>query len=293
MVSKPYRLRPSIHPATCNGWNDARCHPCRSSTLLTMEYTENFQSGGETAVMSRDTPMYKAFLWGFPALSIIATWWIPAAVQLSFFTTGLVSAIQTMAFRNEKIRKYLGIAPMPKTQSKDGEDGSGSGTLRLRNDQYSVEGQTGEREPAPNTYKSFFLNRQRAAPKGMDIDKYEQAKAAFAGGQWLQAKQFYREAVKDIKYTRLPTKSISSVAGKSAEVNPPKPKAAWREKLEKQMSDTTKPMTSYLKDRKDDVAAKERRDAIERFESKRRKEELLKRHADRRMRRERNKEPKL
>lgn len=48
-----------------------------------------------------------------PALSFVFTWWLPAAVQLSFFVSGLVTFLQARAFQNPAIRRKLGITALP------------------------------------------------------------------------------------------------------------------------------------------------------------------------------------
>jgi YidC/Oxa1 family membrane protein insertase len=53
-------------------------------------------------------------MWGLPALSIAFTWWMPAAVQVTFFVSGLLSFGQASLFRQEWFRKYFNMTPVPK-----------------------------------------------------------------------------------------------------------------------------------------------------------------------------------
>lgn len=55
----------------------------------------------------------KLLAYGFPILSILFTFWLPAGVQLSFFVTGLWSAAQVTLFKNPAFRSFLGMTQMP------------------------------------------------------------------------------------------------------------------------------------------------------------------------------------
>ena len=61
--------------------------------------------------MSPNTMKLLAF--GFPILSLLFTFWLPAGVQLSFFVTGLWSAAQVTLFRKPAVRSALGMMQMP------------------------------------------------------------------------------------------------------------------------------------------------------------------------------------
>jgi YidC/Oxa1 family membrane protein insertase len=58
--------------------------------------------------------MMNAFKWGLPALTVIFTWWQPAALQLTFFISGLLSFGQASLFRTEWFRKFFNMTPIPK-----------------------------------------------------------------------------------------------------------------------------------------------------------------------------------
>lgn len=55
----------------------------------------------------------KGFMYGFPILTLAFTWWLPAAVQLSFFATSMLSLGQALLFRSDKIRTIVGLSPKP------------------------------------------------------------------------------------------------------------------------------------------------------------------------------------
>lgn len=55
----------------------------------------------------------KLLSYGFPAISFLVTSFLPAGVQLSFFVTGILSAVQVTLFRVPAVRSYLGMAQMP------------------------------------------------------------------------------------------------------------------------------------------------------------------------------------
>lgn len=57
--------------------------------------------------------VFNAMKWGLPALSLLFTWWLPAAVQLSFFVSGLMSFGQATLFRQTWFRQYWNMTPLP------------------------------------------------------------------------------------------------------------------------------------------------------------------------------------
>jgi YidC/Oxa1 family membrane protein insertase len=61
----------------------------------------------------------KAMSYGFPGLTLLFTWWLPASVQLSFFFTGALSFIQGTAFRHPTIRVFLGMVPLTPPKGPD------------------------------------------------------------------------------------------------------------------------------------------------------------------------------
>jgi YidC/Oxa1 family membrane protein insertase len=60
-----------------------------------------------------DPSIQKAMMFGLPALSLAFTWWFPAAVQLSFVTTSMISYGQVVAMANPTFRSYFNMTPVP------------------------------------------------------------------------------------------------------------------------------------------------------------------------------------
>jgi YidC/Oxa1 family membrane protein insertase len=58
--------------------------------------------------------VFNAMKWGLPAASLLFTFWLPAAVQLSFFVSGLLSFGQAALFRQSWFREYFNMTPLPK-----------------------------------------------------------------------------------------------------------------------------------------------------------------------------------
>ncbi|OBT84451.1 hypothetical protein VE02_06435 [Pseudogymnoascus sp. 03VT05] len=71
------------------------------------------RQGGEAGTSTMSANTMKLLAYGFPIVSILFTFWLPAGVQLSFFVTGLWSAAQVTLFRWRSIRSFLGMAQMP------------------------------------------------------------------------------------------------------------------------------------------------------------------------------------
>ncbi|TVY80802.1 Mitochondrial inner membrane protein OXA1 [Lachnellula suecica] len=78
--------------------------------------------GGETGQSSLSPNMQKVVLWAFPAMGILFSWWMPAAVQITFFTQGLLSFIQVTCMRQTWFRRFFNMTPIPKRA--EGPDGS-------------------------------------------------------------------------------------------------------------------------------------------------------------------------
>ncbi|OBT51553.1 hypothetical protein VE04_08838 [Pseudogymnoascus sp. 24MN13] len=71
------------------------------------------RQGGEAGTSTMSANTMKLLAYGFPVLSFAFTFWLPAAVQLSFFVTGLWSAAQVTLFRRPAVRSFLGMQQMP------------------------------------------------------------------------------------------------------------------------------------------------------------------------------------
>lgn len=54
----------------------------------------------------------KLVSYGLPLMSLLFTWWLPAAVQLSFFVSGLLSFGQASLFKMPAFRSYFGMVPL-------------------------------------------------------------------------------------------------------------------------------------------------------------------------------------
>jgi YidC/Oxa1 family membrane protein insertase len=54
----------------------------------------------------------KIMMYGLPALTLIFTWWLPAALQLSFFVSGLLSFFQASLFKAPWFRSYFNMTPL-------------------------------------------------------------------------------------------------------------------------------------------------------------------------------------
>jgi YidC/Oxa1 family membrane protein insertase len=64
-------------------------------------------------VQTMDPKMLKAMTWGLPAISLIATSFLPAGLQLSFFVSGLLSGAQATLLRQPWFRNRFDMVPMP------------------------------------------------------------------------------------------------------------------------------------------------------------------------------------
>lgn len=71
--------------------------------------------------MTMSPRMTKFMVIGMPMISFGFTFWLPAAVQLSFFITSCLSYGQMSLFQSERFRKWMGMYPMPKNYNPLGE----------------------------------------------------------------------------------------------------------------------------------------------------------------------------
>ncbi|KAL9596499.1 MAG: hypothetical protein Q9219_005760 [cf. Caloplaca sp. 3 TL-2023] len=77
-----------------------------------------FKFGAETGVNPTiPQGVMMAFQWGFPVLSTVIMCFWPAAMQLGFAWTAILSFAQSWAFRQPGVRSFLGIHPMPDAAS--------------------------------------------------------------------------------------------------------------------------------------------------------------------------------
>ncbi|KAM3069079.1 hypothetical protein ACMFMG_004260 [Clarireedia jacksonii] len=80
--------------------------------------------GGESGISNLTPPVQKIFVWGMPAISLLFTSFMPAAVQLSFLVSSVSAALQGSIIRNPSFRKWANMTPLgvpppnPEVQSK-------------------------------------------------------------------------------------------------------------------------------------------------------------------------------
>ncbi|KAG9230025.1 60Kd inner membrane protein-domain-containing protein [Amylocarpus encephaloides] len=90
--------------------------------------------GGETGVSTLKPEMQNALMYGLPAVSLIFTSWLPAALQFSFLSAGAVSAIQSTLFRQPGFRQFMKMTPLATRVANAGSvPGTGAGTSNGRN----------------------------------------------------------------------------------------------------------------------------------------------------------------
>jgi YidC/Oxa1 family membrane protein insertase len=75
--------------------------------------------------------MAKALTYGLPGLTLLFTWWLPAAVQISFFVSGLLSFAQASMFKSPVFRNYFGMTPLPSTNNPTAPPSPYKGTMKL------------------------------------------------------------------------------------------------------------------------------------------------------------------
>ncbi len=75
--------------------------------------------------------MAKALTYGLPGLTVLFTWWLPAAVQISFFVSGLLSFAQASMFKSPVFRNYFGMTPLPSSTNPTTRPSPYKGTMKL------------------------------------------------------------------------------------------------------------------------------------------------------------------
>ena len=131
-------------------------------------------------------------MYGMPALMIVATSWLPGALQLSFATATCWGVAQGQVLRRPAVREYLGISPIitPVVTSKKSEEDNGWGGLRM----------------AP-TYQPPRKAAEKVKPEATGM--FAKAKEEVTGAldeAWEKMAQYSKTAAKDDK---------TSPAGKS------------------------------------------------------------------------------
>lgn len=69
--------------------------------------------GGETGAAAWPPAMFQFLQWGMPIISTVFTSFWPAALQLSFAFSSLLSLVQTYLFKQPWFRETLRIHPLP------------------------------------------------------------------------------------------------------------------------------------------------------------------------------------
>ncbi|KAH8656667.1 60Kd inner membrane protein-domain-containing protein [Tricladium varicosporioides] len=88
--------------------------------------------GGEMGTSTLSPGMMKAMTWGFPGLTLIFTWWLPAAVQLTFFVSGVLSFMQARAMQTPRFRQFFKMTPLAtKKPTGTGPVSPYKGTMRI------------------------------------------------------------------------------------------------------------------------------------------------------------------
>ncbi|PQE16425.1 mitochondrial export translocase oxa1 protein [Rutstroemia sp. NJR-2017a BVV2] len=85
------------------------------------------KKGGESGVSNIAPGVQKMLIWGMPAISLVFTSFMPAAVQLSFLVSSLMSASQSAVIRNTSFRRWANMTPLPTPPKPDNQ-----GKLRLK-----------------------------------------------------------------------------------------------------------------------------------------------------------------
>jgi YidC/Oxa1 family membrane protein insertase len=67
-----------------------------------------------------------------PLVTLAFMWYQPAALQLSFFITGLYSSVQSAVFRNPRFRDWAGITPIAAAPNQNAASPSQGGVVQNR-----------------------------------------------------------------------------------------------------------------------------------------------------------------
>lgn len=72
------------------------------------------QKGGEMGNASMlNAQMRNLFQYGLPAMTSFFMLFWPGCMQLTFFTTSILSLLQSMLLRQNAVRRFVGIQPLP------------------------------------------------------------------------------------------------------------------------------------------------------------------------------------
>jgi YidC/Oxa1 family membrane protein insertase len=104
--------------------------------------TNRSQRGGETGATNMSPEAMKLMMYGLPAITLLFTWWLPAALQLSFFVSGLLSFGQASLFKWPWFRNYMNMTPLPTGPVAAPDDRTPSpykGTMKVRSPMSTAE----------------------------------------------------------------------------------------------------------------------------------------------------------
>lgn len=150
------------------------------------------KKGGETGVQTMNPKMFSLLKWGFPLISVIFTSWLPSAVQLTFFISGILSLVQASLLRQSWLRSYFQMTPLPNTNASQIPRPTSpyKGNLRFIEDAVLSQAELTQRFQAPK----LSIEHNKQGGLSLKDDKVDQN----AGGG---LKQIFAGAVTDIKGT--------------------------------------------------------------------------------------------
>jgi YidC/Oxa1 family membrane protein insertase len=181
------------------------------------------QKGGETASTTASPRAMKIMQVALPAITLAITSFMPAAVQISFLVSGILSLVQTTLFRRPAFRSFFKMYPLPSRNASSSSTPSPyKGTMNVR---------------APLTQNEFNNTYQQGRSSTIATTTSKQGKIRqFVTGS-------IQGAAKDIKTTftdarqsamELAGKSKDSIAERQAK-NDRAAAAAYEEKRKKEI----------------------------------------------------------
>lgn len=93
--------------------------------------TFTLQKGGELggSATSMNPAMRNLFTYGFPTMTGLFMLWWPGCMQITFFTTAMLSLSQSWLLRQPWLRQMIGIQPLPTPHTNNPPKGPYTGTL--------------------------------------------------------------------------------------------------------------------------------------------------------------------
>ncbi|PQE21780.1 inner membrane oxaA protein [Rutstroemia sp. NJR-2017a BBW] len=133
------------------------------------------KKGGESGVSNIDPGLQKILIWGMPAVSLVFTSFMPAAVQLSFLVSSLMSASQSAVIRNTTFRRWTNMTPLPSTSPRPNNPGK----LRLKQSFSDQVGQEKSMSSWDGTLASVMSGFQEAKSAVMNKAREQNQKNKF------------------------------------------------------------------------------------------------------------------